>query len=71
MDDNIVNVSYKDIRELLEQAKRQEHSLTDIYRELSELGLNPTQFYLLGENVKSLPVDARKFMFFKIKYGLV
>jgi hypothetical protein len=61
-------MGFADVQKLLHTAEQAEVNRNVILKELREIGINHTWFYV--ENVP-LKVDSRKLLLLQIKYGII
>ena len=73
----MIEITHKEAQRLLHEIKKKLpddglrekfHVLRDIYREMTDIGINPSQYYLAKGNPK---VDEKKLLMFKLKHGIL
>ena len=73
----MIEISHKEAQRLLQEIKKQLpddglrekfHDLRAIYREMSDIGINPCQYYLIKDTPK---VDEKKLLMFKLKHNII
>jgi hypothetical protein len=65
-----MEITYHEIYRLISEMKKSRQNMDEgeIYKVLTELGINPVQYYLKTD----LPeIDPKKLLMFKLKYGII